>query len=61
MTIHLALTPLTYSIGAFLIGGVLMATSESVGSFIQMPGMRFWVGLLLWLSIPFVWLGALIR
>jgi hypothetical protein len=59
VTIHL--TALTYSVVAFVVGLVLMATGETVGDFIPMPSGRQILGFLLWLSIPFVWLGTWLR
>lgn len=57
MTIHLTLGPGLYSIIAFVVGLLLLVTDEPQGSFLPVFGWRSFVGLLLWLSIPFVWLG----
>lgn len=51
----------TYSVVAFVLGLWLIVTGESVGSFIPMPSGKQILGFLLWLSIPFVWIGVLIR
>lgn len=58
MTITLSFGPWMYTAAAFLVGLALMASDRPVGSFLPMPGGRGICGLLLWVSIPFMWLGV---
>lgn len=62
MTLTLHLNVWTYSIGAFVLGLILMLTDKESGGWpIAVPSLRLMLALLLWLSIPFVWLGHWLR
>lgn len=60
MTFTIHFGPGWYTLVAFLAGLVCIASSESHG-YAFGPTPRELIGLALWVSIPFVWLGWFLR
>jgi len=63
MTFTIHFGPWLWTVVALISGFIVLVIDEKKngGGFLPMPGLLTFVGLGLWLSIPFVWLGWWLR